>query len=336
MTALGLSDEQLAMRRRGIGGSDVAALLGLDPYRTAWDVWAEKTGRAEPSPENRFTRWGNRLEAVIADEYRERLGVALWKGATVVHAARPWQLGTPDRLVNASSQASAEWGLEIKARGLRQAWRWGAERDGAAGVPDEVQAQAHWYMSLTDLPRWDVAVLLDGNDFRAYTLERDTDVEAALLDVAERFWRDHVQANVPPDFDGGDAAWRYVHERMRGAGGKCIEPTVPAEMIASDLEEVLLTIERAEHRKAELRQRLAALAANLGVKGFANDAWRFVNVEQRGKVNWKRVAEVLLQEAKTSPERRAQLEEACRGRSYPAPRFTSRRLRDAGATDTEE
>lgn len=334
--ALGLTDEQRAARRRGIGGSDIAAILGLDPYRGPFDVWCEKSGRAAPTVDNRFTKWGNRLEAVIADEYQERNRVALMTSTTLVHPRRSWHRGTPDRFVaelipfgvQRAAPAGADWGLEIKARGLRQAWRWGREDEGAAGVPDEVAAQAHWYMALTEMPRWDVAVLLDGNDFRAYTLQRDPEIEGSMLDVGERFWRDHVLADQPPAFDGGDAAWGYLRERMVGAKGKAIAPTAEIDSMACQLEHVIASIEHAEQRKAQLRQQLTDLAAGLGVRGFACDDWRFSVVEQRGRVNYKTAFAAACERAGIGEDVRRLIEEGSRGRSFVAPRFTSRRTKE--------
>lgn len=325
MTALGLTDEQRARRRLGIGGSDIAAILGLDPYRGPFDVWAEKTGRAAPTPDNRFTRWGNRLEAVIADEYSDRFDVALMPSHTLAHWDRKWQVGTPDRLVIGQG---ADWGVEIKARGLRQAWKWGAEHEGAAGVPDEVQAQAHWYLSLTGLTRWDVAVLLDGNDFRVYQLARDPDIEGAMVDAGARFWRDHVQADQPPAFDGGDAAWSYLRERLAGAEKRAAAPTPEIDALARSLEQAISAIDHAEQRKAELRQRLTDLAAGLGVRGFACDEWRFSAVEQRGRVNYKTAFAAACERAGIGEDARRLIEEGSRGRSFVAPRFTSRRLKE--------
>src|SRR5574343_86716 len=327
MVALGLSDEQLATRRKGLGGSDMAAVLGLDPYRGPFDVWAEKTGRAQPMASNRFTRWGNILEGVIASEYAERNGVALIGSSTVMHPRRPWQVGTPDRLVYERPDVP-DRGLEIKARGLRQAWKWGTESEGAAGVPDEVACQCDWYLSLTELPRWDVAVLLDGNDYREYKLERDGDIEGAMRDAGERFWRDHVLADKPPAFDGGNAVWSYLRERLAGSEKRSVEPSPQVEALALELEATIRTITHAEKQKQVLRQKLTDLCAGLGVRGFASDMWNFGVVEQRGRVNWKTLAEVVLNEVGYSAQKRAQLEEACRGRSFVAPRFTSQRLKE--------
>jgi predicted phage-related endonuclease len=217
-------------------------------------------------------------------------------------------------------------GLEIKARGHRQAWKWGAEVEGAAGVPDEVQAQAHWYMALTEAPLWDVAVLLDGNDFRVYRLQRDTEIETAMMDAGEKFWRDHVERDVPPAFDGGDAAWTYLQKRFAGKKAISAEPTPEVEALALELERAKVDIADAEKREATIRQKICDIAADLGVRSFKGQGWSFSVVEQKGKTTWKTVAAALYERLQLAADERTRIEEACRGRSFVAPRFTSKRI----------
>jgi putative phage-type endonuclease len=69
-------DEWLAARRTGIGGSDIAAILGLSPWRTPLDVYRDKVDGAE-QPETEAMRWGRLLEDVIAREYAVRAGVRI-------------------------------------------------------------------------------------------------------------------------------------------------------------------------------------------------------------------------------------------------------------------
>jgi putative phage-type endonuclease len=326
-----LSAEQKAIRARGLGGSDIAAVLGLDPYRTPFDVWMEKVGRAEPFAGNEHTRWGERMEDVIAEAYRERspFSLQLSPGSTLVHPRHPIVVGTPDRIAWFRPDQPAGWGLEIKNKSPRQAWRWAPEAEGPAGVPDEVQAQVHWYLALTGYEVWDVAAYFGGADMRVYRIHSDPEIEGAMVEAGARFWRDHVLADVPPAFDGGDAAWGYLRERLSSAKGKAIAPTAEIDALACSLEHVMGAIDHAEQRKAELRQRLTDLAAGLGVRGFACDDWRFSAVEQRGRVNYKTAFAAACERAGIGEDARRQIEEGCRGRSFVAPRFTSRRLKES-------
>lgn len=65
----------LEERRRGIGGSDVAAVLGLNPYKTPLDLWEDKTGKAEESHQSESAYWGSTLEDVVAKEFSMRTGM---------------------------------------------------------------------------------------------------------------------------------------------------------------------------------------------------------------------------------------------------------------------
>jgi len=273
-----LSPEQRKLRLQGIGASEIAAVLGVDPWRTALDVFLDKTEQAEPIPENRFQRWGKRLEAVIADEYGERHPqVELVAPGTLV-GEESWMLATPDRLV--LSESGERWGLECKARGLRMEDEWGDE--GTDQVPVYVAAQCHWSMMVTGLTRWDVAVLINGNDFRTYTLIADAAVHERMRESGRRFWIDHVQANVHPPFGGDSGPHRWLQR---------VYPTHTNEMVAATPEvgewATLLQVHRAAiKRHQDDASKLEAqikefIADRLGVEGpFGKITWRHLDAAE--------------------------------------------------------
>lgn len=324
---LGLTEEQLRERRTGIGGSDIAAVLGVDPYRTRWHVFADKLGLRERQEETRFTHWGKRLERVIADEYAERHTVFLETSTTLRHPKRPWHIVTPDRLVRRLTPAGP-WekepsrGLEIKNKGFFQAKHWG-EDDVEDSIPDEVQAQCHWSMALTELPRWDVAALLGGNDYRDYTITRDVDFEGSMLEVAEQFWRDHVMKQVPPDLDGSGPAWEYLQRRL---------PTMKRDIDADDKAEELVRairaaknlLDAAEQGKNERTQELAGLLVAAGATGMVGSSWRFSVGNRIGNPSWKTIAELLATRAGVTADDLALLVEQHRSATIIVPRFTDR------------
>jgi putative phage-type endonuclease len=210
-----LTAAQLEQRRSGLGGSEIGAVAGLDPFKGAMDVWLEKTGQAPPSKDSEPASWGRRLEAAIAEEYAEREGVELVPSDTLRHPRESWMVATPDRLVRDPGRRPFR-GLECKNRGVAAAKYFGdAESD---EVPPAVYAQCAWYMAVTDLPRWDVAVLFGGNTLRIYRLERDRKIEAGLIEKGRRFWHDHVLAGVAP-LDGSRAAHGYLARTYRGHDG---------------------------------------------------------------------------------------------------------------------
>lgn len=266
-----LTAEQLALRQTGIGASEIAAVAGLDPHRTPLDVWMLKRGLDEPFAGNAFTRWGERLEAVIAGAYAEVRGVLLDTRDTLRHPGEPWMLATPDRVV-LDSAGGEERLLQVKNRGLRQADRWG--EPGTDQVPDEVAAQCHWEMAVAGLHLCDVAVLIGGNDFRIYTLRRDPEIETALTGIGRRFWFDQVVAGVRPEPTASD-----------GAALARLFPSHNDLLLPATVEHVTLTTQLLDvrHRIAALEADREALEAHLKAAIGEHAGLDLPN----GRITWK-------------------------------------------------
>lgn len=175
-----LTPEQKFRRLDGIGASEIPAILGLDRYAKASDVLAVKTGQAPEFEGNQYTEWGNLLEPVIADWYVSKYGGVAHRSDAIWHPTIPFVFCTPDRIIVRDGETH---GLEIKNKGYSQKTHW---KD---GVPEKEEAQCRWSMLATGFERWDLAVLINGNDARAYTLTRDRDWEGQALKVATRFWK---------------------------------------------------------------------------------------------------------------------------------------------------
>ncbi len=204
-----LTEEQIAARRTGLGGSDIGTMLGLNPYQTPFELWQEKTGRAEPFAGNLATRFGSFAEQFVADEYTRVTGQRVQRfNAMLRHPDAPI-VGHIDRLVipegakraSHRSEIRTDRGLEAKTASAFAVGRdseWG--EPGTDAVPQTYLIQCVCYMALTGCQRWDLGALIGGNtDFRVYHLERDGELEGYILEEASRWWRDHVVADVPPD-----------------------------------------------------------------------------------------------------------------------------------------
>jgi putative phage-type endonuclease len=150
----------LAGRRRGIGGSDAAAILGLSPWRTEMDVWLDKTGRTDVEPEiidpdRKFLlELGQEMEKGIARLYTLKTGRELEpipEHALLIHPKFPTLIGTPDRLVLGESR-----GVEIKTENSFQ------HKFGEPGEPDAIPVAP--IPASPRIPRWSVSALY-GYDF---------------------------------------------------------------------------------------------------------------------------------------------------------------------------
>ncbi|MEV8635194.1 lambda-exonuclease family protein [Streptosporangium sp. NPDC051023] len=213
----GLSREEwLEVRRTGVGGSDVAAILGMDAHRGPLHVYLSKRGelaeRRDPRLD-RAARRGHKLEGLVAELFEEESGHGVLQSpGTLQHTDRPWMLANCDRLV-VESATLATWSephpdiplgpgypdatavLECKSRTWRSARRedWHGEEP-----PDGPALQAYWYLAVTGYPRAYVAGLID-DDLAWFRLERDEELIGHLVQLVTEFWERHVLAGVEPD-----------------------------------------------------------------------------------------------------------------------------------------
>ncbi|WP_416976649.1 YqaJ viral recombinase family protein [Streptomyces sp. T028] len=190
-------------RQTGIGGSDIAALLGMDPHRGPLKVWLEKTGQAPADRDvrlERAARRGHRLEGLVAEFFEEESGLTVLDSpGTLQHIDHAHWIANPDRLVAAPGGGRDAFGIwEGKTRTWRSARLEGWHGDQA---PDRPAIQAHWYLTVTGYRVGYVAGLID-DDLEWFRLERDEELCALLADAADRFWHEHVLTGIPPEADG--------------------------------------------------------------------------------------------------------------------------------------
>ena len=196
-----------ADRLTGLGGSDMGAILGLNPYRTSFEVWREKSGRAKPFEGNLQTRFGSFAEEFIAREYSDRTGRQVQRYNSLLRHPTAPLLGHIDRLVVPAGAKRAshkrkirtDLGLEAKTTHPLAASRnsdWG--EPGTDAVPASYLIQCQVYMLLTGCPHWDLAVLFGNSDFQIYHLHQDQELGEYIVEEASRWWRDYVVADTPP------------------------------------------------------------------------------------------------------------------------------------------
>lgn len=198
----------LKVRKSGIGGSDAAVIVGLNKWKSPYQLWLEKTGQAEPEDlsENEYVYWGSVLEEVVAKEFTTRTGKKVQRCGTLQDDEYSFILANVDRMI-----VGEPAGLECKTANGFAAKEW--EDD---NVPDAYYLQCQHYMMVTGCQRWYIAVLIGGNHFVWKTIERnESDVEA--LRAAEiDFWTNYVQGGEMPPVDGSDGCNRALAERFHG------------------------------------------------------------------------------------------------------------------------
>lgn len=265
--------------RYGLGGGDAAAALGLSPYKAPVTLWQELRGELEPSDETGPTKWGRLLEPTVRGEYckRHRVDVHV-PPEPLYHPEYPFLRATPDGIVVRGGQ----WvrGLEVKAPGLRQADHWGEE--GTDDVPVEYEVQTRLYMFVTELPRFDFAILLGGQEEREYRVDRDLTVEAAIVQGLVDFWEGNVLAGVPPDPDATDDYKEYLVRRYARPQKGYLKADAELDAAVGRLQEVRGGIKELDSEKKLLENQLRAAVGNS--EGLLCSLGRLKDIRVQGRV----------------------------------------------------
>lgn len=194
-------DEWLEWRRRGIGGSDAAAILGLDPYKSAFEVYAEKLGLKAEEPGNEAMRQGRDLEAYVAARFEEAKGKKVRRRNSIFqHPKYPWMIGNIDRWV-----VGEKAGLECKTTSVLNKTKFAQGE-----YPANYYVQCMHYMAVTGAERWYLAVLVLNKAFHVFTIERDEAEIQALIEAERRFWEEHILKEIPPSPDGSESAAELI------------------------------------------------------------------------------------------------------------------------------
>ncbi len=193
------------IRPWGVGGSDIGAILGLSPFRTPLQVWAEKVGSQSCVGDALRLRYGRHMEPFVAQEYEHATGHTTHEhGPTVHHPRHPHLFAHVDRLVSLGGRPVLDTDgnictttlLECKTASAFSASQWGCE--GTDQIPHAYLVQCAWYTTLTGCSQAHLAVMLGNSDLRIYTVVHDPLLGDRLVRAALEFWDEHVMAGVPP------------------------------------------------------------------------------------------------------------------------------------------
>ena len=269
-------DEWLTVRRQGIGSSDAAAAVGLNPYKSQLQLWMEKTGRdgalpvVDPNDDQSPMYWGTLLEPIVAAHYTRRSGHRVRRvNAVLQHPEHSWMLANIDREVVGASDVQI---LECKTAGIHGARLW---RD---GVPEYVQLQVMHQLAVTGKQAADVAVLLGGQELQVFRIERDDTLIAQLVALEQQFWG-YVERDQQPPADGSASAELALRCLYPRDSGTTLDFSTDLEMsgVFSDLLAVREVITTQTALESQLKQRIQQRM------GEATRA-----VFEIGEVSWKR------------------------------------------------
>ncbi len=206
-------DEWRELRGHYIGGSDAAAVVGLNRHSSPYSLWAEKTGRVPGFGGNLATEVGTYLEEFVAQKFSAVSGKKVRRvNQSFVNSDFPFAIANIDREV-----VGEDAGLEIKTTSeLNMKSFKGGE------YPANYYVQCVHYLAVTGKARWYLAVLIGNRDFRIFTIERDEAEIAALMDAERDFWQ-RVQTDTPPALDGSPATTEAIKTIYKESGENVVD-----------------------------------------------------------------------------------------------------------------
>lgn len=250
-------------RRSGIGGSDIAAIVGLSPFATAYDVWRSKVepdaAREAEISGKMAVRLGVELEDFAARIFTEATGKRVQRCNHQFAAPEvPYFIANLDRVVKDGNTAPVVRGelrtreiVECKTSSMRGEWG----EPGSAEIPEHYLCQTQWQMGVTGAAVvWVPVVFLTvPYAFELYRVERDEDTIAYLFQQGGEFWRHVASAEPPPVQTYADAARRWS-----GSAGDSVTADASLMAAIADYKQMTAIIDEAERTRDVLKARICA------------------------------------------------------------------------------
>lgn len=204
----------LLTRRQGIGGSDAGIIMGLNKYKTAFELWLDKTDQVLPDESaGEAAYWGNQMEEVVAKEFEKRTGKKVRRSNMMYqHPEHDFMLANVDRFVVGEDAI-----LECKTASAYLAKEWESDE-----VPATYLVQIQHYLAVTGKSKAYVAVLIGGNKFIWKEIDRDEELINQIIAFELDFWETNVKGQLAPALDGSSAAEKYLKDRFAKSEDKQI------------------------------------------------------------------------------------------------------------------
>lgn len=226
----------LRYRTMGIGGSDVSVIAGINPYRSVYQLWLEKTGQTEPAESgNEYTHFGTILEPVIRREFMERTGIKVRQKHMLLQSEKyPFMIANLDGVINLEGEMCV---FEAKTASAYKLDDW------QSGIPPEYMLQVQHYMAVTGAAKTYIAALIGGNHFEYRLIERDDEMIAKIIAMEKLFWEVNVIGGIAPEIDGSEATSSFLNKRYQNTNGQTIELPVEVSKVCDEYSKLTRQIE---------------------------------------------------------------------------------------------
>lgn len=265
-----ITEQQRQERQKYLGGSDAAAVCGVDPWKGPLQVWESKVMplRDESDDDDEALlrkRIGNLVEPVLLELASDRVGKVVQVPGTFLDPAHPWRAANLDGRVQGG--ADDGWLVECKHLGSWRQMQRLYERETPQPLLEHVFQVVH-YVSVVDAPGGLLCYLVGFEKMEVFRIERDRDLEAMVLDRERTFWENYVLTLDRPPETHQDRLEAYLKRRY---------PTHKNADLIKTEEPTLLAAcgKAAAARKALSEAKKASEAADNVVREFIADAAGF-------------------------------------------------------------
>lgn len=262
----------LKYRTKGIGGSDVSIIAGINHFKSVYQLWLEKTGQVEPEQtDSEFAHFGTLLEPIVRKEFTERTGIKVRQKHVLLQSSDyPFMFADLDGEINDNGEKAI---FEAKTASAYKQEVW------EEGIPAEYMLQIQHYMAVTGAKKTYIAALVGGNHFYHYEVARDDEMISKIIAMEKYFWETYVIGGVEPAPDGSDATTAYFNDRYTISNGKTIELPDEVLPICNEYEELSRQLKEIETAKNAVGNQIKSFMREyeVGTVGNRKITWKSVS-----------------------------------------------------------
>lgn len=246
-------EQWLRLRRRGIGGSDAGAVMGVNPYQSILELWMDKTNQLViEKPETESAYWGKLLEPVVREEFTKRSGLPVQLVPFLLqHEKHIFMLANLDGMVEDPVYGPCVFEAKTNSAYKSEEWQ--------KGIPDSYYAQLQHYLAITGWKGAYIAALIGGNDFIYRFIPRDEAYIERLINREEAFWNFVKMRQMPPA-DGSKATAEFLKREYEIArADSTIILSADSQKWLEQYHEASSELKAAEKKKAEAESNIKLL-----------------------------------------------------------------------------
>ena len=291
-------------RKTMLGGTDMAAIMGVNKYKSGMDVWREKMGLNGEKEVTEAMRWGTSMGPLLLERCRELIEDRSGGGNTVEsghfcrHNAFNYLGGHLDGVVvdlNVPDHDTCPMiaVVECKTAGPYMRQFWGEPWTDA--IPDQYLIQVQHYMLISGLPLTYVGVLFGNKEFLVYVVKRNDDLIREMRDIGVSFWENYVLTKEPPPVDGSKASEATLREMFPSDTGEIVQ--APDTLMPTILRLKSFTKQKVDidAQIQEAKNQIIAEMADAAIMETPEGRISYKKAKDGEKVDWKKVVTELLE-----------------------------------------